>query len=45
MRSGGTGRPAQSEWKTAFFPQNDRPYGLKRAAFQTKIAHGKTKAA
>ncbi|MCI7568814.1 MAG: hypothetical protein MSH25_05495, partial [Desulfovibrio sp.] len=24
--------------KTALFPQNDRPYGLKCAAFQTKIA-------
>ncbi len=27
--------------KTAFFPRNDRPYGLKRAAFQTEIALGK----
>ncbi|WP_299392363.1 hypothetical protein, partial [uncultured Desulfovibrio sp.] len=25
--------------KRAFFPRNDRPYGLKRAAFQTEIAH------
>ncbi|MCI7567768.1 MAG: hypothetical protein MSH25_00095, partial [Desulfovibrio sp.] len=24
--------------KTALFPRNDRPYGLKRAAFQTEIA-------
>ena len=24
--------------KTAFFPRNDRPYGLKRAAFQTEKA-------
>ncbi|WP_299396112.1 hypothetical protein, partial [uncultured Desulfovibrio sp.] len=24
--------------KTAFFPRNDRPYGLERAAFQTKNA-------
>ena len=24
--------------KTAFFPRNDRPYGLKRVAFQTKNA-------
>ncbi|MCI7569182.1 MAG: hypothetical protein MSH25_07470 [Desulfovibrio sp.] len=24
--------------KIAFFPRNDRPYGLKRAAFQTEIA-------
>ena len=24
--------------KTAFFPRNDRPYGLKRAAFQTEVA-------
>ncbi|WP_299392586.1 hypothetical protein, partial [uncultured Desulfovibrio sp.] len=24
--------------KTAFFPRNDRSYGLKRAAFQTEIA-------
>ncbi len=24
--------------KNAFFPRNDRPYGLKRAAFQTEIA-------
>ena len=31
-------RPARSERKTAFFPRNDRPYGLKRAAFQTEIA-------
>ena len=31
-------RPAQSERKTASFPRNDRPYGLKRAAFQTDIA-------
>ena len=30
-------RPAQSERKTAFFPRNDRPYGLKREAFQTEI--------
>ena len=25
--------------KTAFFPRNDRPYGLKRNAFQTGNAH------
>ena len=24
--------------KNALFPRNDRPYGLKRAAFQTEIA-------
>ncbi len=24
--------------KTALFPRNDRPYGLKRKAFQTEIA-------
>ena len=29
-------RPAQSERKNRVFPRNDRPYGLKRAAFQTE---------
>ncbi|WP_299391851.1 hypothetical protein, partial [uncultured Desulfovibrio sp.] len=27
-----------SERKNRVFPRNDRPYGLKRAAFQTEIA-------
>ena len=31
-------RPAQSERKDSVFPRNDRPYGLKRTAFQTEIA-------
>ncbi|MDM8217226.1 hypothetical protein QUW15_13850, partial [Desulfovibrio piger] len=35
---GGTARPAKSERKTALFPQNDRPYGLKCTAFQTENA-------
>ena len=35
----------QLSGKTAFFPQNDRPYGLKRNAFQTKIALSTSRAA
>ena len=31
-------RPAQSEWRNRVFPRNDRPYGLKRKAFQTENA-------
>ena len=32
-------RPARSERKNrVFFPRSDRPYGLKRAAFQTEDA-------
>ena len=31
-------RPAKSERKTAVFPRNDRPYGLKCEAFQTENA-------
>ena len=34
---GAAARPKMSG-KTAFFPQNDRPYGVERAAFQTEIA-------
>ena len=32
------GRDETRGGKNAFFPRNDRPYGLKRAAFQTEIA-------
>ena len=32
--------PARSEREKAFFPRNDRPYGLKPEAFQTDCAPG-----
>ncbi|MDM8216856.1 hypothetical protein QUW15_11975, partial [Desulfovibrio piger] len=35
-RGGGQCRPARSERKNTFFPQNDRPCGLKYEAFQTE---------
>ena len=38
-------RPAQSERKKCILPRNDRPYGLKRNAFQTESALGVTCAA
>ena len=37
-RGGGTARPVKSELKSCAFPRNDRPYGLKRKAFQAEIA-------
>ena len=44
-RSGGTTPPGLSfRGKTALFPRNDRPYGLKRAAFQTENAPGRIEA-
>ena len=36
-RAPSAARPEASE-KTAFFPRNDRPYGLKCEAFQTENA-------
>ena len=33
-------RPAKSREMTALFPRNDRPYGLKRFAYQTEKALG-----
>ena len=39
MRGGGTAPPGpERAGKTAFFPRNDRPYGLQRNALQTENA-------